>query len=58
MFLTFDITREETFTNLSDWLKEIKMHASPDVTVFLIGCKADLESQRMVQKEQAREFCQ
>lgn len=44
MFLTFDITREETFSNLSDWLKEIKMHASPDVTVFLIGCKADLET--------------
>lgn len=57
VFLTFDITREETFANLGDWLKEIKQHASPDVTVFLIGCKADLESQRMVQKEQAREFC-
>ena len=27
------------------------------MTVFLIGCKADLEDQRAVQKEQAREFC-
>ena len=57
VFLTFDITREETFANLGDWLKEIKQHASPDVTVFLIGCKADLEDQRVIQKEQAREFC-
>ena len=57
VFLTFDITREETFANLGDWLKEIKQHASPDVTVFLIGCKSDLEDQRMVQKEQAKEFC-
>jgi Ras-related protein Rab-2A len=57
VFLTFDITREETFSNLGDWLKEIKQHASPDVTVFLIGCKSDLEDSRAVQKEQAREFC-
>ena len=57
MFLTFDITREETFGNLGDWLKEIKQHASPDVTVFLIGCKSDLEDSRQVQKEQAHEFC-
>lgn len=57
VFLTYDITREETFSNLADWLKEIKQHASPDVTVFLIGCKSDLDDQRMVQKEQAKEFC-
>ena len=24
VFLTFDITREETFSNLGEWLKEIK----------------------------------
>ena len=24
VFLTFDITRSETFDNLADWLKEIK----------------------------------
>ena len=42
MFLAYDLTREETFTNLGEWLKEIKLHASEDVKVYLIGNKSEL----------------
>ena len=48
VFLTYDVTREETFANLGDWLKEIKQHASEDVRVYLIGNKAEMEEQREV----------
>ena len=43
VFLTYDVTREDTFVNLQEWLKEIKQHASEDVRVYLIGNKAELE---------------
>ena len=41
--MTYDVTRDETFNNLVEWLKEIKQHASEDVRVYLIGNKAELE---------------
>jgi GTPase SAR1 family protein len=56
VFLTYDITREETFLNLLDWLKEIKLHASEDARVYLIGNKAELEHEREVTQERALEF--
>ena len=42
MFLTYDITRDETFVSLVEWLKEIKQHAAEDVLVYMIGNKAEL----------------
>jgi len=38
------------------WLKDLKSNASPDIKIFLIGNKADLEDQRRIQKETAQKF--
>ena len=57
VFLTYDITREETFSNVIDWLKEVKQHASSEIVIYLIGNRADLEDEREVTKERAIEFC-
>ena len=43
VFLTYDITRDETFVSLSEWLKEIKQHAAEDVRIFLVGNKSEME---------------
>ena len=43
VFLCFDLTREETFNNLSTWLTDIRAHASADILVYLLGSKVDLE---------------
>ena len=56
MFLTYDITRSETFENLASWLKEIRQHAAEDVRIYLIGNKAELDSSREVQFDMAIEF--
>jgi len=56
VFLTYDVTREETFVNLLEWLKEIKQHASEDVRVYLIGNKSEMEDQREVTFQRALEF--
>lgn len=57
VFLTYDITRAETFRNIKDWLAEIRQHAAEDVLVYLIGNRADLEESRQVTRDEAIEFC-
>ena len=38
------------------WLKELKTHANPDIKVFLIGNKIDLEDTRVVSTEEAKKY--
>ena len=57
VFLTYDITRDDTFVNVIDWLKEVKQHASSDILIYLIGNRCDLEEDREVTQERAIEFC-
>ena len=43
MFLTYDVTREDTFVNLLQWLLEVKQHAAEDVRVYMVGNKSEME---------------
>eukprot|EP00020_Sapocribrum_chincoteaguense_P006924 CAMPEP_0170739474 /NCGR_PEP_ID=MMETSP0437-20130122/5183_1 /TAXON_ID=0 /ORGANISM="Sexangularia sp." /LENGTH=216 /DNA_ID=CAMNT_0011077937 /DNA_START=60 /DNA_END=710 /DNA_ORIENTATION=- len=54
--LVYDITRRDTFTHLESWLADARQHASPNMTVILIGNKADLESRRVVSREEGERF--
>ena len=56
VFLAYDITRDETFVSLTEWLKEIRSHAAEDVRIYLIGNKSELEDQREITLERAVEF--
>jgi small GTP-binding protein len=55
--LVYSIDNENSFNNLEIWLNEIKTLGNPDMNVFLVGNKADLEDKRQVSKERAEEFC-
>ena len=57
VFLTYDITRQDTFNNLKEWLGEVKSNTTGVVTVYLIGNRADLEDEREVTREVAEAFC-
>ena len=51
--LIYSIDNKQSFTNIESWLSELKSKASPDVRIFLIGNKSDLEEMRQVKlKEQ------
>lgn len=56
VFLTYDITRDETFVSLAEWLKEIKTYAAEDVRIYLIGNKSEKEDQREITFDRAVEF--
>ena len=50
VFLVYDITREDTFLNVQEWLLEVKQHASSEVIVYLLGNRLDEEDKRQVDK--------
>ncbi len=59
VILVYDVTKRETFTNLSDiWLKEVERYSTnQDCIKMLIGNKVDLEeSQRVVTKREGIAF--
>ena len=41
IFLSYDITRMETFDNLKTWYEEVTGQSEPDVILFLVGNKKD-----------------
>ncbi|CAI9778967.1 unnamed protein product [Fraxinus pennsylvanica] len=60
--LVYDVTRRDTFTNLSDvWAKEVELYSTnQDCIKMLVGNKVDRESERVVSREEgislAKEF--
>ncbi|KAH9622223.1 hypothetical protein KSS87_010508 [Heliosperma pusillum] len=52
--LVYDVTRRETFTNLSDfWAKEVELYSTnQDCVKMLVGNKVDKDSERAVTKEE------
>lgn len=44
VILGYSITSRDTFEHLNGWLNEIKAQCDPDVTVFLVGNKCDMEN--------------
>uniref|UniRef100_A0A8V5FTE2 Ras-related protein Rab-30 n=1 Tax=Melopsittacus undulatus TaxID=13146 RepID=A0A8V5FTE2_MELUD len=54
LILTYDITCEESFRCLPEWLREIEQYASNKLTV--LGNKIDLADKREVSQQRAAEF--
>ena len=54
--LVYSIDNNNSFSNLETWLNEIKAQSNPDIKIFLIGNKADLEDKREVTKEMGENF--
>ncbi|KAI9018720.1 ras family-domain-containing protein [Phycomyces nitens] len=54
--LVYDITRRDTFENLSTWLEDVRQHANPNTVIIVIGNKSDLDSKRQVSREEGERF--
>ncbi|GMH14357.1 hypothetical protein Nepgr_016198 [Nepenthes gracilis] len=56
--LVYDITRNVTFENVERWLKELRDHTDSNITIMLVGNKADLRHLRAVSTEDAKTFAE
>uniref|UniRef100_A0A8C6KYK8 Ras-related protein Rab-25 n=1 Tax=Nothobranchius furzeri TaxID=105023 RepID=A0A8C6KYK8_NOTFU len=56
--VVYDITKHLTYESVERWLKELFDHADTHIVVMLVGNKTDLESERSVPTEEAKDFAE
>ncbi|XP_078173436.1 ras-related small GTP-binding family protein [Carex rostrata] len=54
--VVYDITSPESFNKAQYWVKELQKHGNPDIVMALVGNKADLNENRSVQSQDARDY--
>lgn len=54
--VVYDITNEESFQHIQNWIKDCRDLAPRTVQLILIGNKTDLEDQRVISKEKGEEL--
>ncbi|KAK4530984.1 hypothetical protein CCYA_CCYA06G1841 [Cyanidiococcus yangmingshanensis] len=54
--LVYDVTRRETFLDVTSWLNDVRAYATRSTTVVLVGNKTDLEERRQVSYEEGETF--
>ena len=55
-FMVYAINDRTSYENLDNWLKELKRESNPDAKTILIGNKIDLESERVVSRQEAEKY--
>jgi Ras-related protein Rab-1A len=56
IIVVYDVTDQDTFSNVRQWLQEIDRYACEGVNKLLVGNKSDLEGKRAVEYNAAKEF--
>jgi len=58
IIVVYDMTNPESFQNVGKWLQEIDRYAGEETLRLLVGAKCDLDDERKVKAEEAREFAE
>ncbi|KAL5056210.1 hypothetical protein RYX36_036892 [Vicia faba] len=56
IIVVYDVTDQESFNNVKQWLNEIDRYASENVNKLLVGNKSDLTDNKVVSSETAKAF--
>ncbi|KAF9597167.1 hypothetical protein IFM89_016155 [Coptis chinensis] len=54
--VVYDVTDQESFNNVKQWLNEIDRYASENVNKLLVGNKCDLTNKKVVSYETGKAF--
>lgn len=58
VIIVYDITKRSSFLSIARWVEEVRRYSGSSVLLALVGNKADLESLREVEFEEAEAICQ
>ncbi len=50
ILLVYDVTDEQSFQNIRNWIRNIEQHAADNVDKILIGNKCDMEADQVVER--------
>ena len=53
-FIVYDITNKQSFDDIQKWYEEIKRSGDKDISIILVGNKCDLEKERKISSEMAK----
>jgi len=56
IIVVYDITDQESFNNVKQWLQEIDRYACENVNKLLVGNKCDLTQKRTVETQAAKDY--
>ena len=56
IILMYDITKQKSYDDITEWMDNVKQIKGTDFPMILIGNKSDLENQRIVSKEEGEEL--
>ena len=56
--IVYTVTDRASFDNIDLWYKELRTHSNPNVKVFLIGNKIDLENERKISTEEGQRYAE
>ncbi|CAN6457006.1 unnamed protein product [Victoria cruziana] len=56
IIIVYDVTDQESFNNVKQWLNEIDRYASDNVNKLLVGNKCDMAANKVVSSETAKSF--
>ncbi|KAI9030669.1 GTP-binding protein ypt1 [Phycomyces nitens] len=56
IIVVYDVTDQDSFNNVKQWIQEINRYAAEDVNKLIIGNKNDLVDKKVVSTEQAKEY--
>jgi Ras-related protein Rab-1A len=56
IIVVYDITDQESFNNVKQWLQEIDRYACENVNKLLVGNKCDLSAKRAVEHNSAKDY--
>lgn len=54
--LMYDITNEESFNSVQDWVTQIKTYSWDNAQVILVGNKSDMEAERVVTYDRGKQL--
>jgi Ras-related protein Rab-1A len=56
IIVVYDVTDQDSFNNVKQWLNEIDRYASETVQKLLVGNKCDMVNKKVVEFETAKQF--